>query len=49
MSRYPEGLADHIRIGRTQPLSSDKSKTRFPLIREAKGDPVVRDALHRRE
>ena len=34
---HPEGLADHIRIGRTPPLSSDKSKTHFPLIREATG------------
>ena len=34
---HPEGLGDHIRIGRTPPLSSDKSKTHFPLIREATG------------
>ena len=34
---HPEGLSDHIRIGRTPPLSSDKSKTHFPLIREATG------------
>ena len=34
---HPEGLTDHIRIGRTPPLSSDKSKTHFPLIREATG------------
>ena len=34
---HPEGLTDHIRIGRTPPLSSDKSRTHFPLIREATG------------
>ena len=34
---HPDGLSDHIRIGRTPPLSSDKSKTHFPLIREATG------------
>ena len=34
---YEEGMSDHIRIGRTAPLSSDKSKTHFPLIREATG------------
>ena len=34
---HPEGMMDHIRIGRTPPLSSDKSKTHFPLIREATG------------
>jgi len=34
---HPAGLSDHIRIGRTPPLSSDKSKTHFPLIREATG------------
>ena len=32
-----EGMSDHIRIGRTAPLSSDKSATHFPLIREATG------------
>ena len=34
---HPDGLSDHIRIGRTAPLSSDKSRTHFPLIREATG------------
>ena len=34
---HPENMMDHIRIGRTPPLSSDKSKTHFPLIREATG------------
>merc|ERR1711871_1740206 len=34
---HPDGLSDHIRISRTAPLSSDKSKTHFPLIREATG------------
>jgi len=34
---HPDGMNDHIIIGRTAPLSSDKSKTHFPLIREATG------------
>ncbi|KAH8094157.1 hypothetical protein JL720_4149 [Aureococcus anophagefferens] len=31
------GVTDHIKIGRAPPLSSDKSKTHFPLLREATG------------
>ena len=34
---HPDKMMDHIRIGRTPPLSSDKSRTHFPLIREATG------------
>ena len=34
---WPAGFEDHIKIGRTPPLSSDKSKTHFPLLREATG------------
>ena len=33
---HPDGT-DNIWIGRTPPLSSDKSRTHFPLIREATG------------
>jgi len=34
-----EGRDGHIRIGRSAPLSSDKSATHFPLIRDATGIP----------
>ncbi|KAK7253793.1 Acid Phosphatase [Aureococcus anophagefferens] len=34
---WPAGFEDHIKIGRAPPLSSDKSKTHFPLLREATG------------
>lgn len=34
---WPDGFDDHVKIGRTPPLSSDKSRTHFPLLKEATG------------
>jgi magnesium-dependent phosphatase 1 len=40
---WPDGFAGHRLIGRTPPLSSDKSRTHFPLLREHTG--VAYDAM----
>ena len=38
-ARDPRRVPGHVRIGRTPPLSSNKAKTHFPLIKEATGIP----------
>jgi len=40
---WPDGFDGHRLIGRTPPLSSDKSRTHFPLLREHTG--VAYDAM----
>lgn len=39
---WPEGFEAHLQIGRTAPLSSNKSKTHFPILREETGVPYHR-------
>lgn len=34
---WPEGFEENLQIGRTPPLSSDKSKTHFPLLHKHTG------------
>jgi magnesium-dependent phosphatase 1 len=36
---WEEGFEDHLQIGRTPPLSSNKGKTHFPILRKATGIP----------
>lgn len=34
---WPDGFTANVQIGRTPPLSSDKSRTHFPILKEATG------------
>mmetsp|Transcript_9663 Transcript_9663/g.29422 ORF Transcript_9663/g.29422 Transcript_9663/m.29422 type:complete len:156 (+) Transcript_9663:547-1014(+) len=39
MRGWEPGYEGHLQVGRSPPLSSDKSKTHFPILKEATGVP----------
>jgi magnesium-dependent phosphatase 1 len=39
---WPDGFQGHLQIGRTAPLTSDKSKSHFPILRQVTNIPYDR-------